>query len=72
MKLTIDGTVHFDQTIATSEMNCNSVFTIGMASSSLVQDEFVVSELYINADKEEAAEIDPENILFDGENWETG
>lgn len=72
VKLTIDGTVHFDQTIATSEMNCNSVFTIGMASNELVRDEFVVSELYINADKEDPVEIDPENILFDGENWVTG
>lgn len=72
VKLTIDGTVHFDQTIATSEMNCNSVFTIGMASNELVRDEFVVSELYINADKEDPVEIDPENILFDGKNWVTG
>lgn len=67
--LKIDSTVHFDGVIASSKLNCNSVFTMGMCATALVSEEFSVSWFSVEQNKPDEIEVDPANALFDAENW---
>lgn len=70
IKMTIDGTTHFDSSVATSNMYLNSVLTIGAYSNDHTDNQITVSSVTVNRDEPDPQlEKDMSNLLYSADKW---
>lgn len=70
LKLSIDGTVQFDGSIATTKLYCNNILTIGGYANATVSDDLTVSSVKVAQKGEEPAPvIDEDNLLGKADAW---
>lgn len=70
LKVTIDETVHFDGSIATSNLYTNNVLTLGGYGNSLVEDALTVKAVKVTRLADDPAkEIDENNLLGKADKW---
>ncbi len=70
LKITVDDTVQYDGTIASTKLYCNSALTIGAYGTSLVSNSLTISSVTIkdNAPDQEVAK-DESNLLYAADDW---
>ena len=70
LKMSIDETVHYDNTVATDKLFVNSVLTLGGYGNSLVEDKLTVKSVTVEKKGEDPAPvIDENNLLGKADKW---
>ena len=64
LKLSIDGTVQYDNSIATTKLYCNSILTIGGYGNSVCTDDLTISEVKVTKTQENPPPVLDENDLL--------